>query len=361
MLPCVAAGALVKVPVALIGPVLFVGVLATQPGARDRRCAAGIGAGRVVYRPFWEGPQTLTALQRTDLFTASLGSVLRLALAPSLGLPDATASRAWTSLGAFAVVAVLSVLRACARRDRRRACCGPAYFTCSRAAAGRRPGSRPGTSSGRSASGAALAEPRRHLEVALLSLGGLLQYFVFIYLWVIGVFPPTRIAGRSGRRVRAIVGPLRSGALAARRDGAVVQSTELRIRGRWKRTCPARAHSARATPTAGSFSTARCSATTTRTSPPMTHALHYGTGCFEGIRAYWNAAQDQLYLLQAEAHYARLRRSAAILRLELPHSNQELIDLTARDPAPQRGAHGHLHSPAGVRLRRRDRRPAART
>ncbi len=43
----------------------------------------------------------------------------------------------------------------------------------------------------------------------------------------------------------------------------------------------------------------------------MTHALHYGTGCFEGIRAYWNAAQSQLFILHAEAHYARLRRSAA--------------------------------------------------
>jgi len=63
--------------------------------------------------------------------------------------------------------------------------------------------------------------------------------------------------------------------------------------------------------------------------PPMTHALHYGTGCFEGIRAYWNAAHNQLYLLQAEAHYARLRRSAAILRMDVPHSNDELISLTA--------------------------------
>jgi branched-chain amino acid aminotransferase len=59
--------------------------------------------------------------------------------------------------------------------------------------------------------------------------------------------------------------------------------------------------------------------------PPMTHALHYGTGCFEGIRAYWNASHNQLYLLQAEAHYARLRRSAAILRLEVPYTNAELI------------------------------------
>src|SRR6266568_2870758 len=28
----------------------------------------------------------------------------------------------------------------------------------------------------------------------------------------------------------------------------------------------------------------------------MTHALHYGTGCFEGIRAYWNSKQELLNL-----------------------------------------------------------------
>src|SRR5689334_8415853 len=61
---------------------------------------------------------------------------------------------------------------------------------------------------------------------------------------------------------------------------------------------------------------------------PMTHALHYGTGCFEGIRAYWNPSHDQLYVLQAEAHYDRLRRSASILRLSLPHSTDELVQLT---------------------------------
>jgi branched-chain amino acid aminotransferase len=61
---------------------------------------------------------------------------------------------------------------------------------------------------------------------------------------------------------------------------------------------------------------------------PMTHALHYGTGCFEGIRAYWNAQQEQLYLLQGEAHYIRLRRSANILRLKLPYSPEELVGLT---------------------------------
>jgi branched-chain amino acid aminotransferase len=60
----------------------------------------------------------------------------------------------------------------------------------------------------------------------------------------------------------------------------------------------------------------------------MTHALHYGTGVFEGIRAYWNQKQEQLHLLQAPAHYDRLRRSANVMRFHLPHSTEELVNLT---------------------------------
>jgi len=60
----------------------------------------------------------------------------------------------------------------------------------------------------------------------------------------------------------------------------------------------------------------------------MTHALHYGTGCFEGIRAYWNGDREQLFLLQAAAHYERLHRSARVLRMELPYSVPELVEIT---------------------------------
>jgi branched-chain amino acid aminotransferase len=60
----------------------------------------------------------------------------------------------------------------------------------------------------------------------------------------------------------------------------------------------------------------------------MTHALHYGTGCFEGIRAYWNPKQEQLHLLQGPAHYDRLRRSANIMRMTLPYSTEELVNIT---------------------------------
>jgi branched-chain amino acid aminotransferase len=61
---------------------------------------------------------------------------------------------------------------------------------------------------------------------------------------------------------------------------------------------------------------------------PMTHALHYGTGCFEGIRAYWNPAHGQLYVFRAEEHFDRLRQSTKIMRLSLPKSGSELCAIT---------------------------------
>jgi len=60
----------------------------------------------------------------------------------------------------------------------------------------------------------------------------------------------------------------------------------------------------------------------------MTHALNYGTGCFEGIRAYWNEEDEQLYLFRIKEHYQRLLHSARILQIKLPYTADELGDLT---------------------------------
>lgn len=60
----------------------------------------------------------------------------------------------------------------------------------------------------------------------------------------------------------------------------------------------------------------------------LTHGLNYGTGCFEGIRGYWNADERELYLLQLREHFERLHRSAHILMMELPHTVDELVALT---------------------------------
>ncbi len=60
----------------------------------------------------------------------------------------------------------------------------------------------------------------------------------------------------------------------------------------------------------------------------MTHALNYGTGCFEGVRAYWNAEHGQLYVFALREHMERLHRSARILMLNLPYSVDELCAIT---------------------------------
>jgi branched-chain amino acid aminotransferase len=60
----------------------------------------------------------------------------------------------------------------------------------------------------------------------------------------------------------------------------------------------------------------------------MTHALHYGTAVFEGIRAYWNPKKEQLYLLQAAAHFERMHRSANVMRMKVPYTTEELVNYT---------------------------------
>ena len=58
------------------------------------------------------------------------------------------------------------------------------------------------------------------------------------------------------------------------------------------------------------------------------HAMSYGTGTFEGIRAYWNPRHEQLYLSEAVGHFERLHRSARILGLPLAFPVAELVELT---------------------------------
>ena len=56
----------------------------------------------------------------------------------------------------------------------------------------------------------------------------------------------------------------------------------------------------------------------------MTHAFMYGTATFEGIRAYWNAEQQQLYGLFIREHVERIRKSARILLMDPVQSADEL-------------------------------------
>jgi branched-chain amino acid aminotransferase len=61
-----------------------------------------------------------------------------------------------------------------------------------------------------------------------------------------------------------------------------------------------------------------------------THALHYGTNVFEGLRAYWDDGREELHLFRAPEHFARLHRSARYLGLTVPHSVDDLCAVTAQ-------------------------------
>jgi branched-chain amino acid aminotransferase len=61
----------------------------------------------------------------------------------------------------------------------------------------------------------------------------------------------------------------------------------------------------------------------------LTHALQYGTACFEGIRGYWNADEQDILMFHLRAHYERLTTSARMLLMDIGHSVDELIEITA--------------------------------
>jgi len=60
----------------------------------------------------------------------------------------------------------------------------------------------------------------------------------------------------------------------------------------------------------------------------MTHGFNYGTGCFEGIRAYWNQNEEQLYVFKLNEHYERFLQSSRILLMDLPFTAKRLADIT---------------------------------
>lgn len=60
----------------------------------------------------------------------------------------------------------------------------------------------------------------------------------------------------------------------------------------------------------------------------MTHALHYGTAVFEGIRGNWNEAHGKMYVFRLREHYERLLRGCQMLRIELPYGVDELCKIT---------------------------------
>lgn len=60
----------------------------------------------------------------------------------------------------------------------------------------------------------------------------------------------------------------------------------------------------------------------------LTHAFHYGTACFEGIRGNWDSEHERFCLFRIEDHYKRMLNGCRLLKISLPYSLDELCQLT---------------------------------
>ena len=60
----------------------------------------------------------------------------------------------------------------------------------------------------------------------------------------------------------------------------------------------------------------------------LSHSLHYGSGVFEGIRAYKDPASDRSFIFRLRDHMERLHRSAKIAAIDLPYTVDQLCAAT---------------------------------
>ena len=58
--------------------------------------------------------------------------------------------------------------------------------------------------------------------------------------------------------------------------------------------------------------------------PVMTHAIHYGTSVFEGIRGYWNS--KNLYIFRLQDHIKRFRNSGKVYSISLRFTDKEIAN-----------------------------------
>ena len=59
-----------------------------------------------------------------------------------------------------------------------------------------------------------------------------------------------------------------------------------------------------------------------------THGLNYGTGCFGGLRGYWNAEEEQLFVFRPHDHFHRFLQSARLLLMDLGLNEDDLTHIT---------------------------------
>ena len=60
--------------------------------------------------------------------------------------------------------------------------------------------------------------------------------------------------------------------------------------------------------------------------PVNSAAVFYASNVFEGIRAYWNEAEGELYCFRLAEHFARLRESMKMMRFTVPYSDMDIYE-----------------------------------
>ncbi|PYN41778.1 MAG: hypothetical protein DME00_30815 [Candidatus Rokuibacteriota bacterium] len=60
--------------------------------------------------------------------------------------------------------------------------------------------------------------------------------------------------------------------------------------------------------------------------PVNSAAVFYATNVFEGLRAYWNAADDEVYSFRLPEHFQRFRESMKMMRFTIPYSDLDLYE-----------------------------------
>jgi branched-chain amino acid aminotransferase len=58
----------------------------------------------------------------------------------------------------------------------------------------------------------------------------------------------------------------------------------------------------------------------------LTHGLNYGTGCFAGLRGYWNDEEQELFVFRPRDHFKRFLESTRLLCMEVPDTVDSLTD-----------------------------------
>src|SRR6266545_1030130 len=62
------------------------------------------------------------------------------------------------------------------------------------------------------------------------------------------------------------------------------------------------------------------------TLPVNSAAVFYATNVFEGLRAYWNEDDEELYCFRLDEHFARFRESMKMMRFTIPYSDAGLYE-----------------------------------